>query len=247
MNTSNLDEVEDYISKEIITFHKAKLKCLEQLDLKKILKKKNPYLFKAKNINVASDLICELMDAVLSASEEKIFGDFLENLAIFVAKKIYNGWKSSSTGVDLELTKDDTHFLVSVKSGPNWGNSSQQKKQETDFQKAIAVLKQSRHTINVQPILGICYGKTKTKYLRGYMKIVGQNFWHFLSGNKEFYTDIIEPLGHKTREHNEYFRKKKDVLINIFTKEFLNSDFCQNGNIDWKKVVEFNSGNLKDK
>ena len=116
MNTSNLDEVEDYISKEIITFHKAKLKCLEQLDLKKILKKKNPYLFKAKNINIASDLICELMDAVLSASEEKIFGDFLENLAIFAAKKIYNGWKSSSTGVDLELTKNDTHFLVSVKS-----------------------------------------------------------------------------------------------------------------------------------
>ena len=65
--------------------------------------------------------------------------------------------------------------MSSVKSGPNLGNNAQQKKQIDDFNKAVRVLKQSNHVLNVQPVLGICYGKTKTSYLHGYMKVVGQN------------------------------------------------------------------------
>ena len=57
------------------------------LDLKTILRKKNPYLFKAKNINLASDLIREILDAFLYSSEEKLFGDFLEDLATFISKQ----------------------------------------------------------------------------------------------------------------------------------------------------------------
>ena len=224
MNTISQEKIIEYISKEIVNFHDNKLKCLQQLNLKSILKKKNPYLFKAKNINIATDLICELTDAVLSASEEKIFGDFLEDLAIFIANKIYSGRKSSSTGIDLEFVKDNIHFLVSIKSGPNWGNSSQQNKQQIDFQKAVAVLKQSRHSINVNPVLGICYGKTKTNHLRGYLKIVGQSFWHFLSGNENLYTDIIEPLGYNARNIMKTLIKRKNLLsIFLLMNSFKNS------------------------
>ena len=76
------------------------------------------------------------MDAFLSASEEKSFGDFLEELAIFISTLSYNGRKSSATGIDLEFNKKDVHYIISVKSGPNWGNSSQQKRQIDDFNKA---------------------------------------------------------------------------------------------------------------
>ena len=55
------------------------------------------------------------------------------------------------------------------------------------------------------------------------------------------YTDIIEPLGHKAKERNEDFNKSYTLMINKFTKEFSN-DFCNdNGEIDWAKLVEFNS------
>jgi DNA modification methylase len=34
--------------------------------------------------------------------------------------------------------------------------------------------KQSKRAANVQPVLGICYGKTRTSYLRGYLKVVAR-------------------------------------------------------------------------
>jgi hypothetical protein len=243
MELLNLAEVNTFVNENISLFHESKLKTLREINLKKLLKKKNPYLFKAKNITLASELVKGILDAFLSSSEEKLFGDFLEELAVFISLKTCGGRKSAATGIDLEFENDGTLYLVSVKSGPNWGNSSQQRKQEQDFQNAVKVFKQSKHTLNVQPVLGICYGKVRTSHLRGYLKVVGQNFWYLVSGNENLYTDIIEPLGHRAKQHNDKFHRQKNKIVNLFTKEFLNA-FCKNGEIDWKKLVEFNSGNL---
>ena len=243
MQELNLEEVNEYVNDNIVKFHENKIKTLQLLNLKTILKKKNPYLYKAKNIMIASDLVIDILEAYLSSSEEKHFGSFLEDLAIFISGKTCKGKKSAATGIDMEFNHKAIHYLVSVKSGPNWGNSSQQNKQEQDFKTAVKVLKQSNHTLNVQPVLGICYGKTKTSFLRGYMKVVGQNFWYLISENKHLYTDIIEPLGYEAKKHNDKFLEQKSKLINSFTEEFL-KDFCVDGQIDWVKVVEFNSGNF---
>lgn len=243
MEKLNISELTDFVNENISVFHQSKLNILESINLKRLLKKKNPYLFKAKNITVAGDLVTDILDAFLSSSEEKLFGDFLEELAVFISRKTFGGKKSSATGIDLEFENQGTIYLVSVKSGPNWGNSSQQKKQEADFQNAVKRLKQSRHTINVLPVLGICYGKVKTSHLRGYLKVVGQNFWYLISEDENLYTDIIEPLGHRAKQHNTKFLKQKSKIVNLFTQEFL-ADFCDQGVINWKKLVEFNSGNL---
>ncbi|MCP4361921.1 MAG: hypothetical protein GY796_28245, partial [Chloroflexi bacterium] len=45
----------------------------------------------------------------------------------------------------------------------------------------------------------------RTSYLRGYLKVVGQNFWYLISENKDLYTDIIEPIGYRAKQHNEAF------------------------------------------
>jgi len=243
MEKLNIDELTDFVNQNIGIFHQSKLSTIESINLKKLLRKKNPYLFKAKNITIAGDLVTNILDAFLSSSEEKLFGDFLEELAIFISHKTCGGKKSAATGIDLEFENQGTIYIVSVKSGPNWGNSSQQKKQEVDFQNAVKVLRQSKHITNVLPVLGICYGKVKTSHVRGYLKVVGQNFWYLISEDENLYTDIIGPLGHKAKEHNVKFFKQKSKIINLFTQEFL-TEFCDQGIINWKKLVEFNSGNL---
>ncbi len=243
MKPLNLNEVQKYVSENIASFHEARLQALSKLNLKKVLRKKNPYLFKAKNIVKASELVNGILEATLSSSEEKCFGNFLEDLAIFISEKTCGGEKSSATGIDLEFNHENIYYIVSIKSGPNWGNSSQQRKVAEDLVKAMNVKKQSNRRINVQPVLGICYGKTRTSHLRGYMKAVGQNFWYLISENENLYKDIIEPLGYKAKEFNDEFRRKRDILENRFTEELL-SDFCVNHEIDWEKIIEFNSGNL---
>ncbi len=243
MNPLCLDEVNAYANENIEGFHQRRIGLLEELKLNNLLKK-NPYLFKAKNTTTAGDLMTGLLDARLSSSEEKLFGNFLEDLAIFIASKTCKGHKSTAPGVDLEFENKGIHYIVSIKSGPNWGNSSQQSKLAEDLRKAVTRVKQSRHGANAQSVLGICYGKTRTSYLRGYLKVVGQNFWYLVSENKQLYTDIIEPIGYRAKEHNDAFYEEKAKVVNRFTREFIDR-FCDDtGAIDWVKLVEFNSGNF---
>jgi hypothetical protein len=245
MNPLDLSVIRNYVNENIVDFHQRKLKSLEELKLDKILTK-NPYLFKAKNLNTPQELVEDLLTAFLSSSEEKLFGDFLEGLAVFVAEQTCGGHKSTAQGVDLEFFNNHTHYVVSIKSGPNWGNSSQQDKLEQDLKAAVARLKQSHRNLNVQPILGICYDKTKTSFIRGYMKIVGQNFWHLISENPNLYTDIVEPIGYRAKIHNENFLIEKDKIISRFTIEIGNKFFNpQTGEVDWIKLIQFNSGNYE--
>jgi hypothetical protein len=226
-------ELNAYVNDNIVDFHGKRARSLESLRLDKLLKK-NPYLFKAKNVQTAGELMSGLLDAFLSSSEEKLFGDFLEDLAIFIAGRTCSGHKSSAPGVDLVFEDEGIHYLVSVKSGSNWGNSSQQKQLETDLKKAVIRVKQSQHGANVQPVLGICYGKTRTSYWRNVaLKVVGQNFWYLISKNENLYTDIVEPIGFRAKIHNEVFEGEKAKVVNRFTREFLER-FCDvEGAIDW--------------
>ncbi len=244
MKALKLSDVQNYVNQNIGTFHQSRISRLQEVKLKQVLKKKNPYLFRAKNILTAEKLVESILDAFLSSSEEELFGNFLEGLAIFVASKTVSGKKSAATGVDLEFDRDGIKYLVAVKSGQNWGNSSQWVALRANFRKAIKVLRQSEHIKQVQPVVGSCYGKRKTVNDGELIKMAGQNFWYFLSGNERLYTDIIEPIGFEAKRHNDKYYEERARLINRFTAEFA-TEFCTDGRIDWQKLVVFNSGNLK--
>jgi len=240
MKQLNLLDVVNYVENNIGTFHTKRLKSLENLKLEKILKRKNPYLFKAKNILTAQDLIKTLLDAHLSSQEETIFGDFLEGVAVFINQKVYNGNKSAAEGIDLEFEKDGIKFIVSIKSGPNWGNSSQIKRMIDNFKKAKRILRTSNSNMHIIAVNGCCYGRDNKPDKGEYQKLCGQKFWTFISGNDLLYTDIIEPLGHKAKEKNEEFVEQYSQILNLFTLEFGNQ-FCVDGKIIWEKLVQFNS------
>jgi len=112
MKPIDINEVQKYVENNIGTFHSKRLQKLEKLKLKQVLQRKNPYLFKAKNILTAQDLVKTLLEAYLSSQEETIFGDFLEGLAIYICSKVYNGRKSTTEGIDLEFEKDLKEFIL---------------------------------------------------------------------------------------------------------------------------------------
>jgi len=236
-----LDEVRIYVETNISTFHQKRIESLMNLSLKKILKRKNPYLFKAKNILTSHDLIKGLLDAHLSSQEETIFGDWLEGLAIYINEKAYNGRKSGITGIDLEFDNDDIRYIVSIKSGPNWGNSSQIKKMILDFNQARKTLRTSNSKMNIIAVNGCCYGKDNNPEKEdNYFKYCGEVFWEFISGEKNLYRKIIEPLGYKAKERNNEFQESYSQVLNKFTMEFSN-EFCIDGKINWDKLLIFNS------
>jgi len=245
MQKLKLDDVNQFVENNIGAFHKKRIEKVESSKLKDVLKKKNPYLFRAKNVLIAKDLIQGIADAYLSSSEEGIFGDWLENLAIFVNEKVYDGRKSGVPGVDLEFDNDNIRYIVSIKSGPNWGNDSQIKKMVDNFNSARRVLRTSGSQVNVLAVNGCCYGKSSKRYeykKKGdYYKYCGQAFWSFISGDNNLYKDLIIPIGYKAKENNEEFLASYAQMINKFTYEFTEGFCTENGAIAWDKLIEFNS------
>ena len=241
MQTLNLKDVTQYVEQNIGTFHRKRIQSLDSLKLSQVLKRKNPYLFKAKYMLTAEQIIKELVSAHISSNEETIFGDWLEGLSIFINSRVYDGRKSGIPGIDLEFDSDGTRNIVTIKSGPNWGNSSQIKKMITDFSTAKRTLRTSNSRIHIMAVNGCCYGSDKHPDKGEYFKYCGQRFWKFISGDSSLFTDIIEPLGHKAKDKNHDFTLSYAKMINKFTREFAN-DFCKkNGEIDWNKLVCFNS------
>ncbi len=239
-----LDVVREFVRGNIGHFHKKRLQNLEKLKLGKILKRKNPYLFKSKNILTSEALVKTLLDAHLSSQEETIFGDFLEELAIFINQQVYAGKKSSADGIDLEFDREGIHYIVSIKSGPDWGNSSQIKRMKENFKQAQKILRTGNSKLHVRAINGCCYGRGGREDKGDYHKLCGQQFWAFIFGNDNIYTEIIEPLGYQAKKRNEDFDKHYARIVNQFSKSFMNH-FCDQGEINWDKLVQFNSGKNK--
>lgn len=226
MKKLNLNDVSQYVEQHIGIFHQKRIQSLDGLKLSQVLKRKNPYLFKVKYMLTAEQIVKGLVDAHISSNEETVFGDWLEGLAIFINSRVYDGRKSGITGIDLEFDRDEARNIVTIKSGPNWGNSSQIAKMISDFRTAKKTLRTSNSQLNIVAVNGCCYGRDSKPDKGDYFKYCGQLFWEFISGNSELYREIIEPLGHKAKEKNDDFVKSYSQMINKFTKEFANI-FCK--------------------
>jgi hypothetical protein len=249
MKKLNLKDVSQYVENNIGGFHQKRLDKVNRIKLKEVLKSKNPYLFKAKDVTTANEIVEGILNAFLSSSEEGIFGNWLERLAIYINDSVYQGRKAGIDGIDLDFDKDDQRYLVAIKSGPNWGNDSQIKKMIDQFNTARKRLTTSGSKLSIVCVNGCCYGKSneKTEYKSkgNFYKICGKRFWELISGEPELYTKLIEPLGYEAEIKNQEFKESYGKLTNRLTKEFL-QDFCkESGDIDWDKFVRFNSATIE--
>ena len=233
--------IELYVEQHIETFHHNRLQKLQELKFAEVLTRKNPYLFKAKNILTAHDFVKTLLDAYLSSQEEGIFGMFLEDLAIFICNEMYHGKKTNTIGIDLEFQKGNLYYIVSIKSGPNWGNSDQINRMKQNFTNAINMIRSQHPDLEIVCVNGCCYGRDNKPQKNGYVKLCGQRFWELISEQSDLYIDIIEPLGYKAKEKNESFIQAYAQAINIFTLQFT-QEYCVDGVINWNKIVFLNSG-----
>jgi hypothetical protein len=246
MTPLNLADVVGYIQANIgPQFHAKKTAKIQGLSLDDIIKRKNPYLYKAKGNNSAPDFIKSVLDATVSSGEETIFGNFLEKVAIFVCEKVYGGRKSGIRGIDLEFEDGNKKYLVSIKSGPNWGNSGQIQNLVNRFTAAKRTLTTSGGAagMNIICIEACCYGVDNMPNKGTHHKLCGQRFWELISGgNETLYRDIIEPLGHLSKERNDEITMLCTGKLNVFTAAFVGR-FCDDeGLINWDKLIRFNSG-----
>ena len=243
--TSPYQDYFDYLAEHVITpFYETRLNNLKQLHLSSVLKRKNPYLFKAKNIEIAGELVKSIVDAFLSSQEETIFGNLLEGFAIHISAALYGGFKSSRKSLDLEFERGGVYYIVGIKSGTNWGNSDQINTMKRNFKIARQSLRENGVTIPIVAVNGCIYGKERNPLKTDsdpdftYYKYAGQDFWKFISEDDQMYQQIIAPIDAQARQKDETFRAAYAAKINEMTVDFT-ADFMTNNLIDWSKFVDY--------
>ncbi len=234
-------DINTYLESAFPIYYSKKVAILNGVNFYDLFANPNFYYQSIQKILLVEDLVKNLLDAYLQSQEETLFGDFLEGLAIFVCQQVFGGVKSRVLeGIDLEFSKNEFYYIIEIKSGPNWGNSSQIKKMQDNFKNAEITLLKQNPNLKIMAVNGCCYGIENKSDKGSYQKVCGQAFWELISDNDQLYVEIIEPLGHQAKEKNEEFLKAYSKVINKFTLKFA-QEFCENGEINWQKIVEFNS------
>lgn len=258
MRKLNYTALNKFIIADVIhPFYEKRVLGLDKMRLKDIIKRKNPYLFNAKNIQTAGDLAKYILDAFLSSQEETIFGDLLENLAIHISKEVFGGYKAEKgkfPSVDLIFRRNKKLFIIGIKSGPNWGNSDQVNIMRRNLEKAKQQFKNKRKKEEIIKVNGCMYGKDNQSYKENkknsklsYHKICGQKFWELISGDGQLYKKIIQPLDKEAKKRDEAFKTLYNKKLNELTKDLIDS-FCKNNLIDWNKIIDYVSkANSKNK
>lgn len=250
MNAIDSRELELFISQNVISpFYEIRLKKLQSQQLNNILKRKNPYLFKAKNIQTAEELVRYILDAFLSSQEETIFGDLMENLAIHVCEIVFDGYKAQQgkyKSVDLIFPRDGKTYIVGIKSGPNWGNKDQTDAMKNNFKNARVMLTAEGDSQEIIAVNGCMYGKDNKPYKvdivdkdRSYLKLCGQEFWELITGDNEFYQRIVVPIDKEAKKRDDNFKETYAAKINQMTKDFSEQFLTEHGHISWEKIIDF--------
>lgn len=244
INKSGVNEtaVEQAIASALEMFYGSLLEKIDEIKIEDIMKRKNPYLYRAKAMQSASEIVESVLSATVSSSEETIFGNcFFEPLAIAAS----GGNKALAEGVDImvEDKAENIIYAIAVKSGTSVFNADSKKRQEQNFNAAAKLAKQAH--ARYEPIIGYSYGKKRTTG-KGkptiYRELAGQDFWAELTGDPDFYIKIINYMGAKPEQYLERYRESYNRASNRLVKQFTVSFCDDDGSINWNKLVRFNSG-----
>jgi len=237
-----IEQIATKIDELLEEFYRRRLENLNGLPLGKLLKRKNPYLYRATGVQKASEIIEDLLRAYASSSDEGIFGNvFFEPLALFVS----GGRPADAEGVDVIIENDTTYHAYAIKSGPSVFNAQSRRRQSTEFNALRNRLyKLQKH---FDAVVGYGYGRKGTlsrdqKSDRAFRELAGQKFWAEITGDPDFYLTIIRLMADKPARHRASYESAFNQAVNRFLQEFTQY-FCDaEGNVDWDALVRYNSG-----
>ncbi len=215
-----------------ITFTKPITEKLSKLKMRDIIRRKNPYLYRASGIATCEDLVSRAFTEYTSTIGENYFGSFFES----VARIVSGGVKPASGGeIDLDVRRGTDAYLYTIKSGPGGYNSSIEAKARLDLGHAENRLRQDR--VTVHKTMAYAYGRRTTSFKDGVEKLASKDFWAKLSGDKEFYVKFLDVCA----ELAPLFEADSYAPYQLLLNE-AHELFCDGDTIQWDKVIRMVSG-----
>jgi hypothetical protein len=198
----------------------------------KIVRSKNPYLYRASGIRTCEDLVRRVLQDFVSASVEGDFGKFFES----VGRVVSGGVKPVGGGeVDLDIRDGDIARLYAIKSGPKGFNSSSFDKAVRDLNSAERRLRQDR--VRTEKKLAFAYGRRKSSFDEGIERLSSKQFWAEISGDANFYKKLMQICAALAPLYYADMQAPYEGLLGE-AREL----FCDGNVIDWDRVLDLVSG-----
>jgi hypothetical protein len=244
----HVHDVADNIRVALGLYRKRVLAALDKLTLKELLKKKNAYLYSTR-VNDPRQFLMEIVDARCSSSEETIFGKTFEGIvrAVYALQKGIDP-QSAAEGLDIEIVRGDKRLNISAKSGGSWSNSSSAAGQKAFFKAAKKRLgkEDGREVLSV---MFIAYGNSAKVDGLDYadLKLMGQAAWFVLSGDPNFYTDMVPLFNEEADFFADSLRAAKNTKVEQLLLEFC-KQYVYTGDdgilrVAWDKLVQLQCAN----
>lgn len=224
-----LARAKDFFIENIIPSHNAGLNRASRLSSYKV----NPFLVEyLANFLCGDDSPESLAKAliyprVLGTSITTIFG----NQAQMMISSIFEGMGSTTSGIDIEYIDnvDGRRKYCQLKAGPNTINSDDVTTVENHFGGVRRLARTNHLNIDINDmVVGVLYGtdeELSAHYRRianTYPVIVGADFWQRLTGDSQFYNDLISVFGQAAQEVDS--REALEVAIQSLANEIRDSD-----------------------
>lgn len=220
-----LSRARQWMKQELVPAHREntlKLKSLSEFNI-------NPFLwtylafFLEGNKDYISLAKVLVYPRVLGASINTSFGQRAQD---FITRLFSDNFGSGIPGIDLEFIDrlDGRKKYAQVKAGPNVINRDDVTSIKDHF-RALNNLARTNHLDlkTTDMVFCLLYGEQDEKngfvqeLENEYVVIMGQEFWHRFTGDKDFYHDLVDTFGEVAVEVN--MKKEIDEVINELSKE----------------------------
>ena len=142
---------------------------------------------------------------------------------------VLEGFGSVIPGIDIEFMDqvDKEWKYCQLKAGPNTINKDDVETIANHFKDVINLAKQNRKRISFDDmVIGVIYGEESdlsTHYKNitkkhHYPVIIGKEFWYRLTGDKDFYNDLINAIGSVACEAN-YGQELQNIISELAKSE----------------------------
>lgn len=167
-----------------------------------------------------------LYPRVLGTSISTSFGERMQKF-IGVVKDAYG---STTSGIDIEFEDkvDGLHKYCQLKAGPTNINKDGAENIISHFKAAMRLANTNNNNLtHYNFMVGVLYGKPHE--LNGFFKsipkkelfqvCVGNDFWNRLTGDKDFYDDLIEAIASVSVDDTNYCSVLEDVIASLAKSE----------------------------
>lgn len=207
---------EDFLRRRINTIQRLRLRDFNI----------NPFLFRLLSeqmgLNDARSIVKFLLHERFERGAVTSAGDMFQKLAAIFCEP------TGVEGADLLKQKEGQYYYIQVKAGPNTVDKDACVKLSKDLRSA-----QRRHPGSIT-VFGMAYGSEEqiSNIVRSYLdvdkKLIGKDFWAFISGDPNCLEELYEIAGEvartfrdkKGRTIAQLLRKKLEQLVKEFEKTY---------------------------